>query len=238
MRLEPQRRWWRWARAVLVAAGGSAHGLGCSAASTPTSIVPSGVVPARLSVTAPSGAEVRVDGILVGSAPFAEPISADPGPHQVVVVLDGHEPREERVVLVRGKTRALAVELDSTTQRKAAWALIGIGSNGVVAGIVLGALAVVEQRKASDVVGFMEAPDGEDFTVYNDAIAARDRYRIASGVAAGAGLGLFVTGALLYAFDAATPPKAPSAERRPEVSVVPLMGPNGAGASTYLELQW
>lgn len=214
----------------------AAHG--CSNAAPVTSQVPSGVVPAKLAVSAPEGAEIHVDGVLVGSAPLATEILADPGPHEVGVVLDGHTPSLERVSLERGKTRSIEVELETTGQRKAAWVLIAVGGAGVAASIVLGALAVVEQRKADDLVrGPNVAQFADQLSEYTDTVDARDRYRVGSGVAAGAGVGLFVAGALLYAFDAATLPAGAKGERSGWV-VLPLLGPSEIGLLPTFHAQW
>jgi hypothetical protein len=212
---------------------------GCSNATPVTSRVPSGVVPAKLAVIAPDGAEIHLDGVGVGSAPLASEISADPGPHDIGVVLDGHLPSLERVTLERGKTRTLAVDLETTGQRKAAWVLIAVGSAGVAAGIVLGVLAVVEQRKADDLErGPNLGPlDQQRIDEYAAAADARDRYRIGSGVAAGSGLGLFVAGALLYAFDAAKLPP-PANKPRSGLVLVPLLGPAEIGFLPTFHSQW
>jgi hypothetical protein len=212
---------------------------GCGNATPVASQVPSGVVPAKLAVTAPAGAEIHVDGVLVGNAPLASEILADPGPHQIGVVLDGHAPSLNRVVLERGKTRALEVDLETTAQRKAAWVLIGFGGAGVAAGIVLGALAVVEQRRADDLAreSGSSGLDPERFDEFTAAAEARDRYRVGSGVAAGSGIVLFVTGALLYAFDEAVLPGGANGERS-RFRLTPLLSPSEVGFLPTLHAEW
>lgn len=151
-------------------------------------------------IEAPAGAEVMVDGVVVGEAPLAKPVDASPGAHQVVVAQNGYQPYVRKVVLARDRRSTWVVELSPTTQRIASWTLLPIGAAAVAAGIVTGVLAVVEQRAAADLErgGVLERERAQ----YDEAVAAKDQYRVGSGVAAGVGLAMFVTGAFLLAFDA------------------------------------
>ena len=206
--------------------------LGCASAAPAPPVKPEGPVPAKLAVEAPAGSDVYVDGVLVGVAPLEAPVDADPGKHAVQVTLNGHEPFARSVVLTRGRTDTLVVDLDETDQRKGAWASIGVGAASLTAGIILGVLSVVEHRESRDILD--EDEDGSGLNAeaqarYDDAVDARDRYRIGSGVAAGVGLGLFVVGAVLFAFDA---PLAPG-----EIAVLPSVSPEFAGAAARLSFE-
>ena len=64
---------------------------------------------ARLTVTTADGAQVLVDGTPVGTAPLAEPVRLDPGPHNIEVRLEGHGEVRRQVTMVQGE--ALTVEL-------------------------------------------------------------------------------------------------------------------------------
>jgi len=66
----------------------------------------------RLSVE-PPGAEVKVDGEVVGTSPLAGPLVLSPGRHVVTASLDGYRPREEPLALGPKETRALAIKLDA-----------------------------------------------------------------------------------------------------------------------------
>ncbi|NUP05559.1 MAG: PEGA domain-containing protein [Polyangiaceae bacterium] len=206
----------------------------CAAPAPPAPPPGPGPIPARLRVEAPSGAEVQVDGIVVGTAPLLTPIDADPGPHDLIVTENGHHPHIERVQLERGKTKSITVDLDPTPQRIGAWVAIGAGAAGVATGVVFGVLAVVEDRRAQDLLDNSSGDLSEaDQKTYDDAISARDNDRIGSGVAAGAGLALFVTGALLFSFD---DPKLPSRDgKTSSVKTVPIVSPGFAGALTTVE---
>lgn len=206
-----------------------ATSLACST-TTPPPRPTDGTVPARLAVEAPAGAEIHVDGIAVGNAPLATPVDADPGPHHLAVILNGYHPYAREVSLERGKTKAVTIDLHSTPQRVGAWVAIGTGAAGMATGIILGVLSVVEHRDAQDFLdGPGDEPLEEDRPEFEAAIAARDDYRLGSGIAAGTGLAVFVVGAFLFAFDNADVPKPPR-----KVSAVPWVGPGVAGAATTI----
>ncbi len=214
---------------ALLALAALAAAAGCGAvpcaATRAASPPPPGRTPGRLCVEDPGGADVWLDGVFVGTAPLSEPVAAEPGTHDVTVTMSGHEPRSEEVRLRGGETLTLAVDLDMTTQRKASWAVLGAGAGGITTGIVLGALAVVEQRRGKDL---LDDADGEDLDAAGQAeldaaLSAEDRFRIGSGVAGGVGLGLVTVGVFLFAFD---DPELPKRRTRPEVR----LGPGGASA--------
>ncbi|MCC6525333.1 MAG: PEGA domain-containing protein, partial [Polyangiaceae bacterium] len=182
-----------------------------------------GPEPARLEVEAPRGAEIRVDGVFVGVAPLPKLVDAEPGRHRVVVTLGGHEPVIEQVLLERGETTTLTTDPAETDQRIGSWVALGTGAAGVGTGIVLGVLAVIEQRDAAAL---------SDGPAHDAALEARDRYRTAATVAGLSGVGLFVAGALLFALDE---PELPGPERDEErgatVSALPLCAPDLGGAA-------
>ncbi|MBL9022064.1 MAG: PEGA domain-containing protein [Myxococcales bacterium] len=202
--------------------------VGCSGTPVAPSPAPNGPPPARLTIDAPPGADIHVDDVFVGVTPLPAPVDAEPGWHHVEVTSNGHKRFARSLELERGKTRTLTAELEETGQRKAAWALIGSGGALLSGGIVLGVLSVVEQRKARDL---QDEADGEDLSEraqadYDDAIAARDGYRVGSGITAGTALGLFVLGGVLFGFDAP--------ERRPTLTLVPSLSPGSAAGNMTL----
>ena len=172
-----------------------------------------------------AGAELHLDGIFVGSAPLAEPVSLDRGPHDVVVTLTGHEPFARRVMLEGGRASRVEVDLDETVQRKVAWGFIGGGGALLPGGIVFGVLSVIEHRASRDILS--SASGGsfgeEDKRLYDETIARRDDYRVGSGVLGGAALLSFGVGAILFGFD--DPPKPR------DVSVSTSLSDHEAGAS-------
>lgn len=187
--------------------------------------------PAKLVVDAPSGAEVRVDGILVGSLPLPEPITADPGKHHVIITANGNHPYETDVQLTRGKTVTLYADLESTSQRTLSWILISTGATMVAVGVGFGVASVVEHRLARDIEQGPDDLSPSQQEEFDRAISARDDYRIVSGVMGGAGLATFVTGALFFAFDA---PSLPPGTEDSAFTIDPLLSPGFVGAISKL----
>jgi hypothetical protein len=171
--------------------------------------------PAKLALDAPTGAAVHVDGELVGTAPFEAPVPLDPGRRFVAVTLDGHEPFGQTVQLQAGRSTDLAVDLETTGQRIAAWMLIGGGLAAVGTGIGLGVVSVIEHRKSRDILDEADGQplDTQQTADYDDAVAARDDFRLGSGIAGAAGLALLVVGGVLFAFDAPVLPSAGASAR-------------------------
>jgi len=54
-------------------------------------------------VTAPSGAEVRIDGQVVAEVASGREQVLDPGEHVITATLEGHEPFERRITLAKGE---------------------------------------------------------------------------------------------------------------------------------------
>jgi hypothetical protein len=202
----------------LVACGGS-----------PASVAAPSARAALLEVDGTSGADVEVDGVHVGTLPLEAPVAAEPGRHQLAVTLNGHVPASRALELRSGVKREVTFDLDETGQRTGAWIALGAGAGWVATGIVFGVLAVVEDRNARDLVQRLDqGVTSEETSDYDQARAARDLYRLGSGIAVGSGLGLFVLGACLFAFDER--PLVPSSD----VTVVPLLHPGLAGATAAI----
>jgi hypothetical protein len=191
--------------------------------------------PALLDIDGPSGAQVYVDGKLVGTTPLETPVAVEPGRHVVAVAASGHHPWEREVRLARGKKRTLPVELEATDQRTAAWALMSVGGVSLAAGIAFGVVSVIalrDSRTFLDETGGGELDDEEE-EAYDEIVARRDNFRIASGIGVGVGLGLFAIGGALFILDE---PNVPSrgAPDDVTVSVTPIAGPDGGGATFTL----
>jgi hypothetical protein len=68
---------------------------------------------AELAVSStPEGAKVMVDGKLVGTTPFPEPVHVPAGPHTLEVALEGHLPVHQEVILTGGETFTRTYELE------------------------------------------------------------------------------------------------------------------------------
>jgi len=123
-----------------------------------------------LSPDAPKNCRVKDGAVDFGSAAFGVPLPLEPGPHELVVSAPGFEPRQFRVLLVPGETRALAVSpgartsaatpaeheaaratahedpAPSTGKRTLGFALSGLGVAGLGAGTIAGALMLSQKH--------------------------------------------------------------------------------------------
>ncbi len=199
--------------------------------------------PALLAIDAPAGAEIAVDGRVIGVAPLSEPASLTHGRHYVAVMKNGAVAWTREVDVVRGETKKLSPELTTSGQRKVAWVVIGAGVAGLATGGVFTVLALDRENKAQGVLddrekGNIPASRLDDYDQYR---RDRDRFRTWSTVSFAAGGALAVTGILLYALDRPSTParelpadKSPAPAPKPAepmMSMVPVVGPTILGAS-------
>ncbi|XYI00438.1 PEGA domain-containing protein [Sorangium sp. So ce1128] len=63
---------------------------------------------------APAGAEVMVDGAIVGKAPLADPVFLEPGKHDIGARLEGHEPKTRSIVATAGGRETAVLQLERT----------------------------------------------------------------------------------------------------------------------------
>ncbi|XXX81535.1 PEGA domain-containing protein [Sorangium sp. So ce134] len=178
--------------------------------------------PAQLHVTGTGGARVAVDGQARATVPTAAAIAIEPGVHVVEVSLPGHELYRREIRAAHEQAVRLDADLRMTTQRLAAWTVLGAGAAGAAATGVLAGLALARQGEAVDLRDRKDArsltPSERDR--YNAAVSARDRLGAAAAVAGGASFLAFAVGFRLFIFDeptsaaapAAPPPKAPAAD--------------------------
>lgn len=185
-------------------------------------------LPARLAVHGPAGAEAFVDGSPIGFLPIAAQ-SLPAGAHWLSVRQVGRRTRNLALDLKRGDEARFDVELETTTQRRVAWAVGIAGAASLVATGTFTGLAWHQDSKASDFdrlrsQGELTADQGAQL---NAAIDDRDRYRsyaIGMGITSAALLGL---AAILYLSDSPEPPK------RPEQLVGLAQSPNGAALTFH-----
>jgi len=172
-------------------------------------------MPAQLVVVGPVGASVYVDGDFASTLPVEAPIDVEPGHHALTVSANGYHSHHRALDLTRGKRASIEVDLDQTGQRMGAIALLAGGAVGMGVGIVFGVASVVKQRES--------ASDGDE------ADAAREDFRLASGLSAGVGMVMLAAGGALFVLDA-----PPSAEAAGDVSALPVLGPDLAGMRVSL----
>ena len=116
----------------------------------------------------PSGAQVTVDGDVVGKAPLSEPVKLNPGSHKVEVTASGYERTLESVEVGGGDVRTVDVKLKPTPiapppptgEGEKSWTAAGIGwgvTGGLLAGTVV--FGVVAQGKESSLADAKKLPN-------------------------------------------------------------------------------
>jgi hypothetical protein len=180
-------------------------------------------LPATLAVPTPTGAEVRVDGRVVGETPLA---SADvtAGKHYIAITKRGYVPYARELELSRGAKLTVDPKFHTTRQRRAVPWVFGIGGALVVA---TGVAALLEHSSHSDALSLHAelVTGGQDPSVvtrYNDALSARTERLHATEWLGGAAAAVLGTTALLYWFDnssAETPPPITAAVGTTSVGV-------------------
>lgn len=200
--------------------------------------------PARLSIDAPSGADVFIDGRLATTTPLLSPLEVPAGRRFIAVIKAGNKAFSEDITFARGEQKKLTIKLPTTGQRIAAYS--GLIGGAVVAGLgVVGAvLAQGQEERAQKIV---DAKMSRNITLkelddYNDALSRREDLQKGSGGLLGTGVALMGAGLLLYIFDFPPPitpparsddaPKKPStpSETPLDIGAAPLVSPTTAGA--------
>lgn len=191
-------------------------------------------LPGRLYIDTDAGAQVLVDGRIVGTAPFPSYVDVEPGTRQVAVTHNGYEPVVREVEIARGDIKKIAIGMHSTGQRRISRILIGGGVAGLLTSGVFLAIAGVNQATAKDLRDKRDAQglSADELARYEGARQDRNTWLGASVVAAGMGVAIGATGMLLYLFD--QPPlnlTAPKADKK-EKQKSPLDVTMGLGAVT------
>lgn len=201
--------------------------------------------PARLVVEADEGAEISVDGRLVGTTPLPKAIELPAGRYFVAVTRRGRKPFSTEVDLARDTEKKITAGMPTTSQRDLSVVLMAAGGAGVLGGGVLGVLALDAQSRAQDIqeeAARGNAPAGRP-DEYAEALTERGDLRSAAGIAFGVGAVVGAAGVLLFfvdppispAFSGRRPEPPPSApgkgEPTMEISAAPILGPGIAGAA-------
>lgn len=199
-------------------------------------------LPGAVTLRGPSGAQIAVDGKVVGSLPLARPLDVEAGTREVRISLNGYEPWSEVLDVKRGGELRLDARMPWTTQRKASIGLL-VGAGALLAaGAATGSVGLAAQAAASDERAKMDAgqvvcrgPGAcPELDRYNDAIRARDAFGITGGVLLGAAAVAGAAGVLLFVFDGAPPARvrrddAPAAPPKPATLEVGFTGTGIAG---------
>ena len=198
--------------------------------------------PASLTIAAPGGAEIYINGAFASHGGQQIVLELPSGKHRVAIAESGYKVVSRALELERGKAQTVRVDLEPTRQRKAAYVLLITGAGALAAGAVFGALAVRAEDRAQDFLARKEQGNVSSSALddYGDDLAARERFRIATAVSLASSAGLFITGFFLYQFD--RPPsediRRPSGEpSRPagrseaaSIRFAPVLEPKSLGA--------
>lgn len=183
-------------------------------------------LPGRITVHAPEGASIAVDGRVLGVSPLPEALEVPAGRHLVAVTDRGRDPFLQQLELGRGEAVEVSASLEPSGQRIAAYTLFGVaGALAVGAGISTGVMF----NRQSDAETLEAKLERRGLTVrevkqYESLESERDDFaNLALGLGA-AGAGVAITGLLLWIFDTPEPAGAPV--------ITPAPG-GGAAAFTF-----
>jgi len=178
-------------------------------------------------------AQVWVDGEELKGTAAHMPRKVDPGPHEVIVRVDGKQVAQETVTIVERENRVVTIPIDASLLPQddseqgvspLVWVGFGVAAGGLLIGTINGAVALASASEAKDYC----QPDG---TCTPEAQEPLDRTTVTANVSTvsfiigglGAGLGLFAL-FVLDGDDADGSSQAPVAMR-------PLVGPGWLGAA-------
>jgi hypothetical protein len=156
------------------------------------------LLPSYLRVLAPPDTTVLVDRRFEGNP--STPLVLAAGRHEVVVLKRGFDTASRVVTLKPGEHRSVAITLDTSSQRRLAYVSFTLGAVAAVTAAVFGGLSWSEDAKASSLHDTAQTRNltTAEFGSYNDAVAARNRFRVFTLVSAsvavtfgGVGLGLY-----------------------------------------------
>ena len=189
--------------------------------------VPLRELEARLTVKAPGGADLYVDGQRVARLPVDAGVELAPGRHQIGVARTGRALFVRELELDRGEERELDASLEMTGQRKVSFATMAIGSAGIVTSGVFVGLALDAQQRARAIVAQQNESSisAAQELQRSELVTRRDAMRnaaIASGVT---GAVVLATGVILYLTD--RPPVASRLSRPDNRPRAMRLGPGG-----------
>jgi tetratricopeptide (TPR) repeat protein len=200
--------------------------------------------PSTLGIWTSSDADIYIDGAYVSAGGDGVMVQLPSGKHRVAIGQKGHQVALREVTLQRGKTQNIRVTLEQTPQRITSQVLFMAGGAALGTSLVLSSFAIRAEGDAEQFLGKVKTNNVSpaELTSYNNAIAERDRYRLATGVSLAASAGFFITGLFLHELDqpdpqllyrmaprsgAEPPPPAPKAS----VRVAPIFFADGLGAT-------
>lgn len=159
--------------------------------------------PASVTVRASPAADLHVDGTFMGRAGASRRFELPHGEHRLTLSDAGHETARFRTDLAPGEARDIAVELNTTTQRKWSIAMFIAGGGALIAGAAFTAVALSREQDARTIelerrMGTITPSQLDDYDA-----AKRDRNRLRGVGVTGfvVGFAAAFTGLLLYLLD-------------------------------------
>lgn len=159
---------------------------------------------------------LSVNGEDRGQLPRSMPLQLSAGRHRLSVLANGAQPYTRVIQLERGAKKDIDVQLASTSLRKASFVVLAGGGLGLVAGGVLGLLALNKEAEATELADARAqgaARTLDDLSAYNQALQARNDLRLTSGIIAGTAAVFSAVGLILYLFDAPVAPPMTDVDR-------------------------
>ncbi|MBI2896522.1 MAG: PEGA domain-containing protein [Deltaproteobacteria bacterium] len=201
--------------------------------------------PAKINVTSePAGAAIGVDGSASGQVTPAT-IEIAPGAHTISLTLEGYENATQEITVEFAERRDLPLTLQTPVPEEPelppepapveeartggetapVWVAAGVAGVGLVAGAVLGFLALSDRSDFDDKPTVETADRGERFALFAD-------------IAFGVGIAAAVTTAVLY-FTRSESAESSEGEDETELEALrlrltPLAARNGAGVQAHL----
>lgn len=180
--------------------------------------------PSPLSVRAPVGADIFVDGVFAGHAgERALVVLLQTGPHEIAVARKGYKLERRTVEIERGKPSSVAVALEPTFQRGLSEVLFIGGGAALGASLVLSALTVRSENRAEAFLGRREHGNvnSAQLVSYQASVSDRNRYRGGTALTLASSAGLFITGLFLHELDQPSLQSSRPAVRASGRSLVP-----------------
>lgn len=160
-------------------------------------------MPARLTVHAEPGASIHVDGRAMGTTPLSRPLAVPSGKHFVAVTRRGRYPWARELELEHGKSLEVRTQLETTSQRRISYWVLGASGLSLMAAGGAGVLAyradgeLAELLERYDVGGISEA----EAEAIRAAASRRDGRLQITYALIGASAVTALAGGLLYWFD-------------------------------------
>lgn len=196
-------------------------------------------MPARLTVRAEPGASIHVDGRALAVTPLSRPLEIPAGKRFVAVTRRGRYPWARELQLEHGKSLDLRTRLETTSQRRISYWVLGGSALSLVTTAAAGVLAYRADGDLAELVERYEMGGitQDEFAAIEAAEARRDSRLRLTYAFAGATVVTALAGGLLFWFDTpqvssagmSTVDVASSRDRPPSLRIAPLIDANQAG---------